>query len=32
MLPLIRMAWTVNRRQALALAPALALFRALTVR
>ncbi len=31
MLPLIRMAWTVNRRQALALAPALALILALTV-
>jgi hypothetical protein len=31
MLPLIRMAWTVNRRQALALAPVLALMLALTV-
>ncbi|MBK8727431.1 MAG: ABC-2 transporter permease [Holophagaceae bacterium] len=31
MLPLIRMAWTVNRRQALTLAPVLALVLALTV-
>ncbi len=31
MLPLIRMAWTVNRRQALALAPVLALILALAV-